>query len=170
MTVEGPSIPVVAFVGRSGSGKTTLLAQVITELERLGVRVAAVKHVPQHDIVSDAVGSDTYRFWEAGAASVVLVGKDRVVKTRRHAEEPEVAALVADLDYVQLILLEGFKRSCYEKIEVVRAACDPVPLPGLDRRIAFVTDVPLPDPDCAVFGFGEVVKLVAFLMRRYLDR
>lgn len=170
MIVEGRSIPVVAFVGRSGSGKTTLLTQVIAELERLGVRVAAVKHVPQYDIVSDAVGSDTYRFWNAGASAVVLVGKDRVVKTCRHTEEPDIATLVAGLDGAELVLLEGFKWSRYEKVEVVRAACDPVPLPDLDGRIAYVTDVPLADPDCAVFGFGEVAKLVAFLMGRCLDR
>ena len=86
MTIESAGVPVVAFVGRSGSGKTTLLAQVISELARLGVRVAAIKHAPGHDIVTDVEGSDSYRFWASGASSVVLVGRDRVVETRRHAE------------------------------------------------------------------------------------
>ncbi len=170
MTIESAGVPVVAFVGRSGSGKTTLLAQVISELARLGVRVAAIKHAPGHDIVTDVEGSDSYRFWASGASSVVLVGRDRVVETRRHAEEPEVEALIADLVDVHLVLLEGYKQSHYDKIEVVRAACDPQLIPGLERRVALVTDVGLPEADYAVFGFHEVLRLVEFLRKRYLSQ
>lgn len=161
-------IPVVALVGRSGSGKTTLLVALIAALSRRGVRVAAIKHSPLHHVESDVPGTDSYRYWEAGAAHVGLVATDRVVHTQRCQNEPDLAAVIADVVGVDLILLEGYKRSSVEKMELIRSACDPIPLEGLTCRVAYVTDVAMPAADCPVFGLDEVDRLANFLVRRYL--
>jgi molybdopterin-guanine dinucleotide biosynthesis protein B len=162
--------PAVAFVGRSGSGKTTLLVQVVSALVSRGVRVAAIKHSPVHAVRSDSDGTDSQRLWAAGADHVTLVAMDRVVHTVRHALEPDLATLIAGVGDVDLILLEGYKRSAVDKVEVIRAAFDPEPLEDLSGRIAYATNVALNHPGLPVFGLGEFEAIADFLVRRYLGR
>lgn len=158
--------PVVAFVGRSGSGKTTLLARLIPALARRSVRVAVVKHSPVHDVESDAPGTDTHRFWEAGAEHVTLVSRDRVVHAHRYPREADLDAVLAGVRGVDLVLLEGYKRCLFEKIEVVRQAHDPRLLDGLKMRIACVTDVENVSVACPVFGLDDFEKIADFLVDR----
>lgn len=165
---EKNGTPIVAFVGRSGSGKTTLLVGLIGALARRGVRVAAIKHSPLHLAESDVPGTDSYRYWEAGAAHVSLVTRDRVVHTHRYQGEPDLATITGDVSDVDLILLEGYKRSSVEKVELIRVVCDPMPLEGLTDRVAYVTDAALPDARCPVFGLNELDRIADFLIRRYL--
>jgi len=155
---------VVAFVGRSGSGKTTLLLKLIPLLRANQMRVAMVKHSSHRGIETDIAGSDSRRFWDAGADEVALVTPDRVAHTKRVAGEPrldEVLSVVGDVD---LVLLEGFKRSDVPKIEVVRSACTPAPLEGLRGRVACITDVADLSVDCPVFGLEDVEGVANFLM------
>ena len=167
--VDRDAVPIVAFVGRSGSGKTTLLTGLVAALARRGVRVGVIKHSPGHHVMSDVPGTDSYRYWQTGAAHVGLVTGDRVVHTHRYQGEPDLAVVVADVNDVDLILLEGYKRSSVDKVELIRAACDPIPLDDLNERIAYVTDVTLPAAECPVFGLGELDRIADFLVRRYLQ-
>lgn len=157
-------IPTIAFVGRSGSGKTTLLARLLPVLRARGLRVAVVKHTRHAGVDFDAPGSDTRRFWDAGADCTVLVAPDFVMRAQRHVAEPPLAQVLASIHDVDLIILEGFKRAPGPKIEVVRATCDPDLLPGLEGRIACVTDVA--DLDCAPrFPFDALDALADFIER-----
>jgi molybdopterin-guanine dinucleotide biosynthesis protein B len=161
--------PIVAFVGRSGSGKTTLLERLLPIFVARGVRVAVAKHAVRHAVESDVPGTDTYRFWHAGAQEVALVAGDRLVTTRRFSEEPSLMTVLNGVGDVDLILLEGYKRSPTHKIEVVRDACDPAPLDDLDGRVAYVTDVEAlrrSEVAVPVFGFEDLVSIVNFLMAR----
>lgn len=162
------STPVVAFVGRSGSGKTTLLERLLPGLHARGVRVAVVKHAVRHAVASDVPGTDTHRFWEVGAAQVALVAQDRLVWTRRYEQDPGYGAALALVEDVDLVLLEGFKQSPFPKVEIVRRACDPELLPGLENVIAVVTDVPdlVLANDVALFGLGEPEAIAEFLVQR----
>lgn len=138
-----------------------------------GVRVAVAKHAVRHRVESDVPGTDTYRFWHAGAQEVALVSRDRLVHTRRFAEEPALSRVLATVADADLILLEGYKRSAVDKVEVVRAACDPHPLADLQGRIAYVTDVPTLASSTAgvpVFDFNALDSLAAFLVARIAGR
>lgn len=162
--VESMEIPVVGFVGRSGCGKTTLLERLIPRLDAAGVRVAVVKHSPVHGVQTDMPGTDTYRYWEAGVQQVTLAARDRVVHTHRYATEPDLKTALAGVHDVDLILLEGYKRSSVPKVEVIRRANDPDPIGELTERIAVVTDVAELDVACPRFGLDEVDELACFLM------
>lgn len=172
--------PVVAFVGYSGCGKTTLLVSVVRALKARGVRLAVVKHSGHCGIDDNAAGSDTRRLWSAGADLVVLTTPDRLALWRRMESEPALFDVLARVvmglppdpratvgsdgdEVVDLILLEGYKRSDVPKIEVIRAACHPQPIDGLRRRLACVTDVPTLALDCPTFGFDEVAAIVDLL-------
>lgn len=160
--------PMVAFVGRSGCGKTTLLEQVVAELTRRGYRVAVVKHTRHHDVATDLPGSDTRRFWEAGAAEAMLVTPDRVARVRRCAVEPALEEMAATITDVDLIVVEGYKQAALPKLEVVRAACDPEPIPTVEGRIAFVTDVPALAGDLPCLDLNDSQAVADFIVHHFL--
>jgi len=162
----GRAPAVVAFVGCSGSGKTTLLLKLIPALRARQIRVAMIKHSSHRGVETDIAGSDSRRFWDAGADGVVLVTPDRLAHTRRVASELPLDEVLSVVGSVDLILLEGFKRSDVSKIEVIRTACTPIPLEGLRGRVACVTDVADLGIDCPVFGLDDVAGVVDFLMER----
>ena len=111
---------VVSFVAASSnSGKTTLIEKIVPILKARGLRVAVIKHA-SGGFDLDKPGKDSWRFQQAGADSVILVGPDRValMKKIKHAPSPEELELLAgDVD---IALYEGFKESAKNKIEVFR--------------------------------------------------
>src|SRR5512132_3472220 len=115
---------VTGFAGFSGAGKTHLVEQLIPALKLRGLRVSVVKHA-HHNFDSDHPGKDTYRHREAGAFEVV-VASDHRLALMREFERPvtlTVHQLISELyDGVDWVLVEGFKQSDLQKIEVWRAA------------------------------------------------
>ena len=138
---------VLGIAGWSGSGKTTLLAKLIPALIGRGLTVSTVKHA-HHDFDVDQPGKDSWRHREAGATEV-LVSSDRrwaLMHEHRGAAEPPLAALLAKLQPVDLVLIEGFKREAYPKLEVWRAATGKPPLHPEDPSIvAVASDGPIAD-------------------------
>ncbi|HSO46275.1 MAG TPA: molybdopterin-guanine dinucleotide biosynthesis protein B [Rhodoferax sp.] len=115
---------VVGFAGFSGSGKTTLVERLIPALRLKGLRVSVVKHA-HHRFDIDHAGKDTYRHREAGAFEVVVASDQRMALMREFevAKRPTVHQLLAELNEgVDWVLVEGFKDSDLQKIEVWRAA------------------------------------------------
>ncbi len=112
--------PILSIAGHSNSGKTTLIERLIPELSRLGYRVGTIKH-DAHNFVMDHEGKDTWRMSQAGAQTVVIASATQMAMTRRLDTEAgleEIASwLFKDVD---IIIAEGYKRSAYPKIEVVR--------------------------------------------------
>jgi molybdopterin-guanine dinucleotide biosynthesis protein B len=115
---------VVGFAGFSGSGKTTLVERLIPALKMRGLRVSVIKHA-HHDFDIDHPGKDTYRHREAGAFEVVVASERRLALIREFERPTRMTAhqLIAQLyDGVDWVLVEGFKDSDLQKIEVWRAA------------------------------------------------
>jgi molybdopterin molybdotransferase len=133
-------IPVVTFLGRSGSGKTTLITRLLPALRARGLRVAALKN-SSHGFQMDREGKDTWRFSQAGAVAVAVVGRGQVGALLEGAEE-EIHALAARLfPGVDLVLAEGFHGARCPAVLVLDER-DPQPrdLEVLDRAIAVVGD------------------------------
>jgi molybdopterin-guanine dinucleotide biosynthesis protein B len=136
---------VVGFAGFSGSGKTTLVERLIPALRHKGLRVSVVKHA-HHRFDIDHEGKDTYRHREAGAFEVVVASDQRLALMREFevAKRPTVHQLLAELYVgVDWVLVEGFKDSDLQKIEVWRAATGkPVRYVEDDFITAIATDSP----------------------------
>jgi molybdopterin-guanine dinucleotide biosynthesis protein B len=112
-------IPILALVGYSGSGKTTLVVKIIEELTRRGYRIATIKHA--HAFSVEREGTDTWRHRKAGALISIASTPGEVVIVRKvppNMEPDEIAR--AFIEGVDLILVEGYKRSRIPKIEVHR--------------------------------------------------
>ncbi len=171
-TTDAPTEPIVkvfGITGSSGSGKTTLLDQLIPCFVAAGLRVAGVKHT-HHGFDPDTPGKDSWRMREAGCANVVLVGARHLTLMRHYPEavpSPELDDALAVLPSdTELVLVEGYKRSDFPKLEVYRPALGRTPLwdevPGVvavasddPAAVAAMTALPvldLNDPQ-AVFAF-----------------
>ncbi len=161
--MDSGRIPVIAFVGWSGCGKTTLIEALIPQLQAAGWRLSLIKHTHHTNVRLEDPTSDTARYRQAGADQVLLVSPTLVVHTRAVSEAFTLDRLLERLEDTDLVLVEGYKRVPWlPKIEVLRAAHHPQPLPDLQHRIAYVTDVPgLTDAPC--FAFSELEALRDFI-------
>ena len=110
----------VSFVAASSnSGKTTLIEKVVRILKGRGLTVAVVKHASK-GFELDRPGKDSWRFREAGADAVLLIGPEGYALQKRSGRMPEpaeIARLVGDAD---IVIREGFKHEPGAKIEVFR--------------------------------------------------
>ncbi len=136
---------VIGFAGFSGSGKTTLVESLIPSLKLRGLRVSVVKHA-HHQFDIDHTGKDTYRHREAGAFEVVVASDKRLALIREFEREKQlnVHHLIAELyDGVDWVLVEGFKQSDLQKIEVYRPSTGkPALYADDDFVVAIATDEP----------------------------
>jgi molybdopterin-guanine dinucleotide biosynthesis protein B len=144
-----PTLPVIGFVGASGSGKTTLITRVLPLLRAEGVRVAVLKHA-HCGFDMDRPGKDSHRVREAGASEVLIASRARwahLGQLEDGLEEPPFRELLERFDpgRVDLVLVEGFAREAYPKIEVYRPALGEPPRcwPDDPAVIAVATDAPL---------------------------
>jgi len=161
---------VVGFAGFSGAGKTTLVERLIPTLKLHGLRVSVVKHA-HHKFDIDHRGKDTYRHREAGAFEVVVASDNRLALMREFevARRPTVHQLLAELyDGVDWVLMEGFKDSDLQKIEVWRASADkPARYADDDFIVAVATDSPnqLPTPTgLPVLDLNDPEAVVTWLL------
>lgn len=163
MTRQLHSPPVVSIVAKSNSGKTTLIERLIPELHTRGLRVGVLKH--HHRLSSfDTPGKDTHRIAEAGAEIVVGVSPVQVAVFRREPGSADLDGVIErQFGDVDLVLVEGYKRGTFPKIEVHRAErsgtliCDP------DELIALVSDTPW-DIGVPRFGLDDIEGITELLV------
>ncbi|WP_227319848.1 molybdopterin-guanine dinucleotide biosynthesis protein B [Acidisoma silvae] len=158
---------VFGFAGWSGAGKTTLIRQVIARLVGQGLRVATIKHA-HHDFDIDQPGKDSWEHRQAGAAEVLVVSDRRwaLMHELRGAAEPSLPELIGKLAPADLVLVEGFKRIAFPKMEVFRAANGKAPLHPEDGSIvAIASDTPFPDSGRPVLPLDDVAVISTFAER-----
>jgi molybdopterin-guanine dinucleotide biosynthesis protein B len=112
---------IFGLAGWSGSGKTTLVIRLIPALTARGITVSTVKHA-HHAFDIDQPGKDSWKHRAAGASEVLISSSQRwaLMHEHRGAREPGLAELLAHMSPVDLVLVEGFKREAYPKLEVHR--------------------------------------------------
>lgn len=143
---------VLGISGWSGCGKTTLIVALLPRLRACGLTVSTLKHA-HHDVDLETPGKDTWRHRQAGAHEVILATGRRWALLHELREEPEptLAELLAHLQPVDLVLVEGWKTGVYPKLEVWRPlAEDKPPRFPSDPSIVAVACEPLLEP--GVYG------------------
>jgi len=138
---------VLGIVGWSGSGKTALLVAILPLLRARGLTVSTVKHV-HHGFDIDRPGKDSYRHREAGAHEVLVASGTRwALLHELLGEEPPLPVMLAKLDPVDLVLVEGYKTHPFPKLEVYRPAVGKPPIWPEDPDIqAVASDQPIDQP------------------------
>lgn len=137
---------IIGLAGWSGAGKTTLMVKLLPALTGRGLSVSTLKHA-HHRFDVDVPGKDSYEHRRAGASQVMVASGVRwaLMTELRSAREPALHELLARMDPVDLVIVEGFKRDAHPKIEVHRAANDkPWMRPEMPGIVAVASDVPAP--------------------------
>jgi molybdopterin-guanine dinucleotide biosynthesis protein B len=159
---------IIGLAGWSGSGKTTLLTKVLPRLIARGIRVSTLKHA-HHNFDVDRPGKDSFEHRSAGATEVLVVSGSRwaLMHELRGAPEPVLPELLRKLADVDLILVEGFKRETFPKLEIHRAANNKPLLQGEDEWIvAIASDVPLPQAGVPVIDLNDIEGIADLLLAR----
>jgi len=116
------TVKAVAFIARSGTGKTTLMEQLLPILVGRGYRVGAIKH-DAHRFDIDRPGKDSHRLTASGAATMLITSSEKLALVKKHDTSPPAEELIdhyfRDMD---LVLVEGFRKSGLPKIEIFRKA------------------------------------------------
>ncbi len=168
-------VPVLGIAAFSGTGKTTLLIQLIPLLKCRGLRIGLIKH-SHHSFDIDHPGKDSYRLREAGASPVMLSSKFRraVITEHENPSEPRLSEQLRHLDQsnLDLVLVEGFKRERFPKIELHRPSLGkPLLYPADDSIIAVATDSPLPaQRNIPVLDINRPEQIANFILNHFIGQ
>lgn len=159
---------VYGITGFKNAGKTTLTERLVTEIAGREFSVSTVKHA-HHAIDIDTPGKDTFRHRAAGARQVMLATAARwaLMTELRGAEEPELADLLARMDPVDIVLVEGFKRGGHPKVEAHRLVLGHPLIAAGDASVRLVAaDGPLTVPVAVpVLDLNDVSGIAEFILR-----
>jgi molybdopterin-guanine dinucleotide biosynthesis adapter protein len=157
---------IFGLAGWSGSGKTTLLTALIPEFIARGVSVSTLKHA-HHAFEIDVPGKDSWRHRQAGALEVMVSSQDRwaLMHELRGTPEPSLEDLVRRMSPVDLLLVEGFKRYSFPKIEVYRRSLGkPLLHPEDPFVVAVASDEWLPELRLPCLRLSDVPAIATFVL------
>ncbi len=154
---------------QSDTGKTTVIEKLLPELKARGFRVAALKgNLHHHDL--DLPGKDSWRFSKAGAEIAGFTTADNSFflhgKAINGNGTDAVAAFLQDLD---LILIEGDKKSSNPKIEIVRSDLNPTPL-SPEGTVAIFSDLKNLKTNLPVVDLHNPTKQADFIIEHFLSK
>ena len=159
---------IIGLAGWSGSGKTTLITKLIPRLIARGVLVSTLKHA-HHGFDLDQPGKDSFFHRTAGATEVIISSAKRWAILHELREEPEwnLRSLVAKMSPVDLVLVEGFKRDAFPKLEIHRAANNkPLIHPEDPHIVAIASDIALPQAKVPVIDLNDIETIAGLLLAR----
>jgi len=160
--------PVFGVVGWKNSGKTTLMTNLIRELSDRGFIVSVIKHAHAKFEI-DHPGRDSFKMRQAGARQVMLSSPRRFAVMRELGDLPEMTfdELLPYAGSCDLVLVEGYKRDAYPKIEIRRdGAVSREPLSGqFSQVVAIASDRAEQEQDkLPVFQLDDTARIVDFVV------
>ncbi len=167
MTDHYSNPPVLGFAAHSGTGKTTLLVKILPLLRATGIHVGMIKHA-HHQFEIDTPGKDSYELRKAGAEQMLVASDQRwaLMHDYDQPEEPRLEELLRILprDQLDLILVEGFHKAPFPKIELHRPATGkPLLFPGDPFILAVASDAPV-TTSLPVLDINSPQEITAFII------
>ena len=159
---------IIGLAGWSGSGKTTLVTKALPRLIARGLRVSTLKHA-HHGFDLDQPGKDSFMHRAAGATEVIISSAKRfaILHELREEAEWDLPDLLRKLAPVDLVLVEGFKRDAFPKLEIHRKANGkPLLHPADPQIVAIASDTPLPAATVPVIDLDDIERIVDTLIER----
>jgi molybdopterin-guanine dinucleotide biosynthesis protein B len=158
---------IIGLAGWSGSGKTTLITKVIPRLLARGVTVSTLKHA-HHGFDLDQPGKDSFFHRAAGATEVIISSAKRfaILHELREEAEWDLPNLVGKMSPVDLVLVEGYKRDAFPKLEIHRAANGKPMIHPEDKYIvAIASDIALPATKVPVVDLDDIEAIADLLLK-----
>ncbi|MDT2058014.1 MAG: molybdopterin-guanine dinucleotide biosynthesis protein B [Planktomarina sp.] len=156
---------VFGVTGWKNAGKTGLMERLVAEINGRGHSVSTLKHA-HHTFDVDHPGKDSHRHRLAGASQVLLASTERwaLMNEHRGAEEPSLSELLAKLEPVDVVLIEGWKRDSHPKVEAWRAETgNPLIAPNDTTILAVASDTSF-EIDRPVFDLDDTVAIANFIL------
>jgi len=161
------SMRIIGLAGWSGSGKTTLITKLLPHLIARGLRVSTLKHA-HHGFDLDQPGKDSFMHRAAVATEVVISSANRfaILHELRGGPEWDLPDLLGKLSPVDLVLVEGFKRDAFPKLEIHRVANGkPLLQPDDPHIVAIACDTALPEAKVPVIDLNDIEGVVDVLLK-----
>jgi len=168
--MNGPNnngMRIIGLAGWSGSGKTTLITKLIPCLIARSLRVSTLKHA-HHGFDLDKPGKDSFMHRTAGATEVIISSAKRwaILHELRGEEEWDLPALVSKMSAVDLVLVEGFKRDAFPKLEIHRTENGkPLLHPDDPHIVAVACDSPLTVSKVPVVDLNDTDAVADLLLK-----
>ena len=160
--------PLFGVAGWKNSGKTTLMVGLIAELAGRGYEVSVIKHA-HASFEIDHEGRNSFKMRAAGARQVALSSPRRFALMRELGDASEIS-FEEVLTYVgpcDLVLVEGYKREMFPKIEIRRdgaESSEPL-LEKLPQIVAIASDRPADEKEpLPVFRLETVAGIADFII------
>ena len=149
---------IIVICGVKNSGKTTLVTKLIPKFTSLGYKVATIKH-DGHDFDADVEGTDTYKHKKSGAYGTAVFSKNKfmVVKEQKETNESELISLFPEAD---VIFLEGFKKTIYPKIEIIRKGNSSESVCNTENLIAIASDIENINEENNIKNLNRDIKII----------
>ena len=149
------------IIGHKKSGKTLITETLIKALTAKKIKVAAIKH-DAHVGQMDVPGTDSARFFEAGADSVILESKHGFFLHQKKA--PTLQEEVAKLKDYDVILIEGHHGENFPKLILLKEGETTADWPETIQVIAFASLTTNPTAD--ICGQKKILdKLLNYLKK-----
>jgi molybdopterin-guanine dinucleotide biosynthesis protein B len=148
--------PLFGVAGWKNSGKTTLMVGLIGELARRGYAISVIKHA-HASFEIDHQGRDSFKMRRRFAVMRELGG----------SPEMSFAEILAYAGPCDLVLVEGFKREAFPKIEIRReGAAAREPLHGdFPQIVAIASDRPDTETESLpVFHLDDIAGMADFIV------
>jgi molybdopterin-guanine dinucleotide biosynthesis protein B len=160
--------PLFGVTGWKNAGKTTLMVRLIGELTGRGYAVSVIKHAHAKFEI-DHEGRDSFKMREAGACQVALSSPRRFALMRELGDAPEMSfeEVLAHAGPCDLVLIEGFKRENFPKIEIRRdGGQSREPLYGvMPQIVAIASNRPEIEQDpVPVFALDDIPGMANFIV------
>ena len=158
---------IIGISGWKNVGKTFYASLIIKLLVERGYKVGSIKHA-HHDFDIDKPGTDSFKHREAGSNQVIISSSKRWAKITENKNENEKSLdeLIQELQNVDVIVVEGFKKDNHPKIEILSKD-----LKNRNKEtknvIAIVSD-DLKDTITPVFKENDIENLVEFIIKKIL--
>ena len=135
---------IIGFAAFSGTGKTTLIKKIVSILSKKKYTVSVIKHA-HHNFDLDQPGKDSYEIRKSGAENILISSEKRwaLIHENKNNQELSLEDLLNILGNIDsdIILVEGFKKENFPKIELYREEIGKDILFYNDKNIvAFATD------------------------------
>ena len=158
---------VFGIAGWSGSGKTTLIVKLLREFVGRDIAVSTLKHA-HHSFDIDTPGKDSFEHRAAGASEVMVASGRRWALMHENEDDsaPSMDELIARMTPVDLLLIEGYKGTPYDKLEVHRIDVGKPLLCGDDPRVvAVASDRPVEGVPVPVLDLNDAAAIAEFILR-----
>ena len=158
---------IIGITGWKDVGKTYYASLIIKSLVKKGYQVGSIKHA-HHDFDIDKPGTDSFKHREAGSSQIIISSSKRWAKIteNNNAYEKSLDELIKELNNVDIVVVEGFKKDNHPKIEILTKGSKN--RNKETKNIIAIVSNNFKDITIPVFKENDIENLVEYIIKKIL--